>query len=81
MKAEELKAAEGETVRVRQIVPIRSDEYPVAARRPLNSVLCNHKFESTFGFKLGSWQQGLAEAAREIRSREGSRSSEGNPRI
>jgi len=65
----------GEAVRVRQIVPIRSDEYPVAAKRPLNSVLANDKFESTFGFRLGSWQQGLAEASREIRLREAGSSS------
>jgi dTDP-4-dehydrorhamnose reductase len=65
----------GETLRVRNIVPIRSDEYPVAARRPLNSVLCNDKFERTFGFRLGSWQQGLAEAVREIRLRECNRST------
>jgi dTDP-4-dehydrorhamnose reductase len=66
MKAEALKAEDGETLRVRQIVPIRSDEYPVAARRPLNSVLSNQKFERAFGFRLGSWQQGLAEVVREI---------------
>jgi len=65
----------GETPRVRQIVPIGSDEYPTPARRPLNSVLSNQKFERTFGFRLGSWQQGLAEALREIRHREGHSSS------
>jgi dTDP-4-dehydrorhamnose reductase len=61
---------EGETLRLRKIVAISSDEYPHAARRPLNSVLCNAKFERTFGFRLGSWQQGLAEALGEIRFRE-----------
>ena len=61
---------EGETLRLRKIVAISSDEYPHAARRPLNSLLCNAKFERTFGFRLGSWQQGLAEALHEIRFRE-----------
>jgi dTDP-4-dehydrorhamnose reductase len=65
----------GEAVRVRQIVPIPSDEYPVAAKRPLNSVLANDTFERTFGFRLGSWQHGLAEALREIRMREAGSSS------
>jgi dTDP-4-dehydrorhamnose reductase len=74
LKAEALKADAAETLRVRQVVPIRSDEYPVAARRPLNSVLCNRKFERTFGFRLGSWQQALAEAVRQIRLREDHRS-------
>jgi dTDP-4-dehydrorhamnose reductase len=63
---------ESESVRLRQIVAIASDEYPTPARRPLNSVLCNGKFERTFGFRLGSWQQGLADAVREIRLREAS---------
>jgi dTDP-4-dehydrorhamnose reductase len=62
---------EGGSLRLRRIVPIGSAEYPTAARRPLNSVLCNAKFEHAFGFKLGSWQQGLAEAVGEIRLREG----------
>ena len=84
MKAAEMKAAGmkaeaqaegGTTMRVRQVVAIRSDEYPVAARRPLNSVLSNQKFERAFGFRLGSWRQALAEAAHEIRLREGNSSS------
>lgn len=59
-----------DTFRVQRIVPIASAAYPTPARRPLNSVLCNHKFERTFGFSLGSWQQGLAEVVRELRRRE-----------
>jgi len=60
----------GESLKVKRILGISSGEYPTPARRPLNSVLCNDKFERTFGFRLGSWQSGLAEAVREIRSRE-----------
>jgi dTDP-4-dehydrorhamnose reductase len=62
--------AEADRFRVQRIVPIASAEYPTPARRPLNSVLCNHKFERTFGFSLGSWQEGLAEVVWEIRRRE-----------
>jgi dTDP-4-dehydrorhamnose reductase len=61
---------ERESLRLRQIVAIGSDEYPTAARRPLNSVLSNNKFERSFGFRLGSWQQGLAEVVSEMRLRE-----------
>lgn len=61
---------EGESLKVKRILGISSGEYPTPARRPLNSVLCNDRFEHTFGFRLGSWQSGLAEAVREIRSRE-----------
>jgi dTDP-4-dehydrorhamnose reductase len=59
-----------ESFQVKEVLGIRSDEYPTAARRPLNSVLCNGLFERTFGFRLGSWESGLAEVVREIRSQE-----------
>lgn len=59
-----------ESFKVKQIVGISSDEYPTPARRPLNSVLCNSKFERTFGFKLESWQSGLSEVICEIHLRE-----------
>ena len=75
IQAEALKAEVGDSLRIRQIVPIGSDEYPVAARRPLNSILSNEKFERTFGFRLGSWQQALAEAVHEIHLREGNSST------
>jgi dTDP-4-dehydrorhamnose reductase len=65
----------GEKFKVRQILAIASGEYPTPARRPLNSVLCNDRFKRTFGFSLGSWQSGLAEAVREIHLREAQRCS------
>ena len=42
------------------VVAIRSDEYPVAARRPKNSLLDNSKIGATFGVALPDWRQGLA---------------------
>ena len=68
----------GDRFRLRQIAAITTDQYPTPARRPLNSVLCNQKFERTFGFRLGSWQQGLAEAVGAIRQREAGDSSPGS---
>lgn len=62
--------SEGEQFRLQRILGIPSSEYPTPARRPLNSVLCNDKFERTFGFRLGSWRSGLAEVVHEIRLRE-----------
>lgn len=67
--------AEGETFKVQRIVGIGSGEYPTPARRPLNSVLYNDKFAASFGFRLDSWQAGLAEAVRVIKARESQRSS------
>jgi dTDP-4-dehydrorhamnose reductase len=59
-----------DTFKVEQILGISSSEYPTPAQRPLNSVLCNRKFENTFGFKLEDWQAALAEVVREVQSRE-----------
>jgi dTDP-4-dehydrorhamnose reductase len=56
-------------IKLRRIVPIASTEYPTRARRPFNSRLDNAKFERTFGFKLESWELGLAEVVRELRLR------------
>ncbi len=42
------------------LVAVRSDEYPVAAKRPKNSLLDNSKFGTAFGLSLPDWRQGLA---------------------
>lgn len=42
------------------LVAIRSDEYPVAARRPKNSLLDNAKIGVVFGIALPDWRQSLA---------------------
>lgn len=55
-----------ETLKLQRILAISSAEYPTPARRPLNSILSNDKFERTFGFRLGSWQSGLAGIVRNI---------------
>jgi dTDP-4-dehydrorhamnose reductase len=59
-----------EKLKLERIVPIPSAEYVTAARRPLNSRLNNDKFADTFGFRLESWEQGLAEVVGELRRRE-----------
>jgi dTDP-4-dehydrorhamnose reductase len=62
--------SEREKLEVKRIVAISTEEYPTPARRPLNSVLSNEKFERTFGFRLGDWQTGMAEVIRELYQRE-----------
>lgn len=59
-----------ETLKLRRLLAIPSTEFSTSARRPLNSAMSNDKFERTFGFKLESWQAGLAEVIREIYWRE-----------
>jgi dTDP-4-dehydrorhamnose reductase len=43
------------------ITPILTAEYPVAATRPLNSVLDTSKIRKTFGVNLPDWQVGVDE--------------------
>jgi dTDP-4-dehydrorhamnose reductase len=40
-------------------VPIPSSEYPLAARRPRNSVLSNQKLRGAFGLQLPDWRAAL----------------------
>jgi dTDP-4-dehydrorhamnose reductase len=40
----------------RKIVPITSDQYPTAARRPGNSVLSNERMVAAFGFRPLAWE-------------------------
>ena len=42
------------------VQPIPSAQYPVAARRPRNSLLDNGKFAAAFGMTLPDWREGLA---------------------
>jgi dTDP-4-dehydrorhamnose reductase len=59
-----------ESLKVKNILPIASSDFPTPTRRPLNSVLSNGKFERTFGFRLANWKTGLAEIVKEITTRE-----------
>lgn len=43
---------------------IATHEYPVAAKRPANSVLATDKIRKAFGLKLPPWQDDLAECVR-----------------
>lgn len=42
-----------------QIHPITTDQYPLPAKRPLNSRLDTHKFKKAFGLALPDWQSGV----------------------
>ncbi len=45
--------------RTPSLVPIATAEYPTPAARPVNSVLSNDKFATTFGFRLPFWEDQL----------------------
>ncbi len=42
-----------------QIMPIKSIEYPVPAKRPHYSILSTNKIESTFGIHMSHWKDSL----------------------
>ncbi len=48
------------------VVPISSDEYRGAARRPRNSLLDCGKLRATFGVALEDWREGLAEVMTQV---------------
>jgi dTDP-4-dehydrorhamnose reductase len=61
--AREMVAAAAQvTGRHPAVKPIKSSEYPVAARRPANSALDCTRFTATFGFRAGPWQERMREA-------------------
>ncbi len=43
----------------REIVPIRTEDYPLPARRPQHSVLSNAKLKATFGLAMPDWRTQL----------------------
>ncbi|HEX4782632.1 MAG TPA: dTDP-4-dehydrorhamnose reductase [Usitatibacter sp.] len=43
------------------VEPIATEQYPTPATRPAYSVLSSEKLARTFGVRLGSWRDGLAE--------------------
>lgn len=48
------------------VFPITTAEYPLPAPRPLNSRLNTDKLQSTFGFNLPAWQQGVDQVLDEL---------------
>ncbi len=55
----EMMRKRGEEVRARRIVPIRTEEYPLPARRPAYSVLSKEKYKRTTGAEVPHWRDGL----------------------
>ena len=52
-----------------KLLPIVTDQYPTAAKRPAHSVLSNDKFARTFGVRLPDWQTQLSLVASEMLTR------------
>jgi dTDP-4-dehydrorhamnose reductase len=52
-------ATKGRPLIARRVVPISTDEYPLPARRPANSVLSNARLKQVFGITLPDWRAQL----------------------
>jgi len=52
---------QGVKLKVNHVKPIVTSEYPTPATRPANSVMNCSRFESTFGFRIRTWHESLAE--------------------
>ncbi len=48
------------------IRPLTTNEYPVPAKRPANSILANDKIAQAFGIQLPAWQDSLAVCMQEL---------------
>lgn len=55
-----------QTLRVEEVVPIASADYPVAAPRPLNSRLDCSRLCATFGLTLPDWRPGVSRMLQEV---------------
>ena len=58
----------GVALKVEEIAPIATRDYPTAAARPLNSRLDTQRLRSAFGLHLPDWRDGVARMLREILS-------------
>ncbi len=52
-------ASEQEALKVSEVIPITTNEFPTPATRPAHSVLDNSQLQARFGIVPGDWRQGL----------------------
>lgn len=56
----------GAHLMIEAVHPIQSQDYPTAAKRPLNSRLNTQKLQNTFNIHLPHWQHGVDQVIQEI---------------
>ena len=66
--AETILRRTGDAQALSRLEPISSAQYPAKASRPPYSVLDSGKLQTTFGFALGPWEQGLARVLEDLPS-------------
>ena len=63
---EEVRELRMPGLKVREVVPISSNEFPSSCQRPLYSVLSCEKIAQTFSFRPPNWQDELPQVIREV---------------
>jgi dTDP-4-dehydrorhamnose reductase len=63
------QASEAIKIKASEMLPVPSDAFPTAARRPLNSRLDTRKLQATFELTLPPWQAGVNRMLAEIISK------------
>jgi dTDP-4-dehydrorhamnose reductase len=56
---------------VRELVPVRTEEYPTPARRPPYSVLSKEKIRRVFGLSIPAWREQLADCVNSMGQAQG----------
>ncbi len=59
----------GQGLKVREIVPITTADYPLPAKRPANSMFDCGKLERAFGLRMPNWQRGVELCVAELAAR------------
>ena len=59
-------------VKIPELIPIGTKDYPTPAARPRNSILSNAKLRARFGLELPAWQSALDEVIACLQERSGS---------
>jgi len=60
------KSPSAPPLKVELITPIRTEDYPLPAKRPRNSRMSTAAFEARFGLKLPAWEVGVALGLEEL---------------
>ena len=64
--SEAQKTELGKKLKVAEVLPIRTDEYPTPAVRPKYSVLCGDKMVRNLGMQLPMWQDSLTHVMHQL---------------